>query len=239
MATFQIQDIVERAASQADMEGNFVEPEEWLRWYRPEARSLDLFLLRSGYTQSRPVTATANPAANYEITTGDGMLAVLGVFEVRDNKFRPLVYQTPAEFYDFDPASPAGRDTGDAKYFTVERGAGDINVVLKPLPTSGTYKALFYPDSGSTGLTALTDPVDWPLGFEERIVLSLAIRALTKEDSDTSAVERLLNKEESRIENVCFGMNYGDGARIRNVDGRDRGWKSTMVYGPWESWIWL
>lgn len=234
MAAFTIQELVERAADQADMEGNFVEPTTWLQWYRNEARSLDLFTLRSGYTQVRPTSEPAD--GQYTFSLPDAK-AVLGVYETRNGLFRRLKYQPPADFYVMDLGA-ASRPRGEALYYTVENTNGGVNIVLNPLPTTGSYVALYHLDVGAS-ITALTDVVNWPLGFEERVVLGMAIRAAVKEDSDTTALEKLYKSESDRIEELCFGMNYGDAARIRNVDNQDRGWSKSMVYGPWDSWLWL
>jgi hypothetical protein len=156
---------------------------------------------------------------------------------VRDGRYRALQYQAPVDFTRQDNASPA--DTGDAHYYTIltDPASDNLAVHLYPKPSTGTYRCLYM--AGATPVTALTDSVRWPMGFEERLVLGMARRALMKENSDTRQVETLMVEQDRIIEEFCWSRNIAEAPTVRNVDRTRRGWQSYMMYGPYESWYWL
>lgn len=239
MPSMTLQSIIDRAAAIADMDGDFVTPQTWVDWYNVEARALALFIARSGWVYN--MTESQDNSSDYTITVPDEPLAILGVYEVRDGYYRPLLPQTQAEFTRQDPDnSPV---TGDAQFYcaTMADLGDDLTISLYPLPTSGTYRALFYRNVADATVAdlELADTAQWPLGFEERIVLGMAKRALIREESDTRAVERLIAEQEQRIEEFCWNRLAADAPMIRNTDKVKRGWYPTMQFGRYESWYWL
>lgn len=243
MPNFLVQDIVDRACAIADMRGNFVKPEQWLAWYNNGAKALDLLILRSGWVQNTLSSQDNDVDYTISLTNPDSESgpphAVLGVYEVRDGRFRPLKFRSPAEFALQDLDNPSV--TGTANYYTITSGNwdDDLTIHMFPQPTSGTYRALFW--SMHPTADALDDEVTWPLGFEEYIVLFMARRALIKENSETRQVDDELGAESQRIEEICWDRNAAQAPTIRNVDKAERGWgwQENMAYGPWESWYWL
>lgn len=228
MPAFTVQALIDRAAAIADMHDGFVTPEQWLAWLNTESRALELFVVRSGWIE--PQTATVDASGG--TITVPNPLAIVGVYEVRDGRYRALTYKSPADFN-------RSTDTGDAHYFTITSASGDDNltVTLYPTPSSGTYRCLYM--AGATPVTAVTDTVRWPMGFEERIVLGMARRALVKENSDSRQIETLVVEQDRVIEEFCWSRAIADSPTVRNVDQDKRGWQSTMLYGPYESWYWL
>lgn len=238
MPSITVQSIVDRAAAAADMSGDFVTPAQWLAWYNSEARALEFFIARAGWVlnAASTVDATGSPltatllAANYP-------LAVLGAYEVCDGRYRPLRFKSQIDFVRQDYSAAA--DTGDAHSFTLlsSSSSDDLIVQFYPQPSSGTYRVLYL--AGRAPVTALTDSVNWPLGWEERIVLGLARRALIKEESDVRKIEQMMVEQDVIIEEFCWNRNAAESPRVRNVDRVDRGWTDQMQYGPYESWCWL
>ena len=235
MPAFTVQQIIDRAAAIADMDGNFVTPAQWLAWFNPEQRALELFTARSGWVHDLATTVDAD--ANYTITLTGVPLAVLGVYEVRDNRYRPLKFQNQVDFSRQPYSTPA--DTGDAHYYSIvtNSGSDSVQVQLYPKPTSGTYRCLYL--TGRAVATAITDSYYWPLSWEERIVLGLARKALIKEESDSRPIEKLMAEQDAVIEEFCWNRVLAESPRVRNVDRTDRGWQDEMTYGPYESWYWL
>lgn len=223
------------------MDGNFVKPREWTSWFNTEARALDTFMLRAGYTGQQPQAAANTPGDYTGISTGDA-LVVIGAYELKDGRYRKLKYTSPVDFFRYDLLGDT-QPTGTAARYSVLRQDDSYSVKLDPLPTSGTYVVLYY-SSNSVSLDDTTDtlpnqPYIWTFGAEERIVLGMAKRALVKENSDTSQIDDLILAEERRLEELIWSMNFSDGARVRNVDRDDRGWSDSPHLGTWESWIWL
>ncbi len=99
-----------------------------------------------------------------------------------------------------------------------------------------------------TGTTAGgLDPVDfgvalsvaYPMGWEERIVLGMARRALIKEESSTSAIDSEIALWESRIEEACWSRVLSEAPSVRNTDYRHYGWSDRYVLPPYTSWTWI
>lgn len=233
MPAFTVQTLIDRAAAIADMHDGFVTPAQWIAWLNTESRALELFVVRSGWIEPQ---ATTVDAVSYTITVPNP-LAIIGVYEVRDGRYRPLKYQNQVDFTRQAYGSPA--DTGTAHYYTVQSNASDdtLGVQMYPKPTSGTYRCLYM--AGATPATAVTDSVRWPMGFEERIVLGMARRALMKENSDTRQVETLMVEQDRVIEEFCWSRTIAESPVVRNTDRTKRGWQPDMMYGPYESWYWV
>lgn len=233
MPAFTVQTLIDRAAAIADMHGDFATATQWISWLNTESRALELFVVRSGWVE--PNAATVD-AASYVITVPNP-LAILGVYEVRDGKYRPLTYKSQPDFVQQDNASPG--TTGDAYYYTAISSSSDDNITVHmyPKPTSGTYRCLYL--AGATPVTALTDSVRWPMGFEERIVLGMARHALVKENSDSRQIEQLMVEQDRTIEAFCWSRNLVNSPTVRNTDKINRGWFDYMTYGSFESWLWL
>lgn len=235
MPAFTVQQLIDRAAAIADMHDNFVTPAQWCRWYDIEARALELFIARSGWVQD---LAATSDAVSGTITLTGVPLAVLGVYEVRDGRYRALKFQNQVDFTRQSYSSPA--DTGDAHYYTVltSNSSDDVTIQFYPKPASGTYRALYLAGRTDSPVTEASS-VRWPLGWEERIVLGMAEKALTKEESDTRPIEKLIAREEQTIEEFCWSRQMANSAHVRNIDRTERGWSDDMTFGPYESWYWL
>lgn len=233
MPAFTVQDIVDRAAAAADMHGDFVTAAQWLAWYKVEHRALELFVARSGWVTN---LASTVDASSFTITV-PAPFAILGVYEVRDSKYRPLKFQNQVDFTKQAYSSPA--ETGDAYTYSLltSTTTDDVTIHMFPKPTSGTYRCLYIPTS--TLPTALTSSITWPLGWEERIVLGMARRALEKEESDSRFIQKQMAEWDSVIEEFCFARQLADAPRVRNVDYNERGWLDSMFTGSYEAWHWF
>src|SRR5512139_1488436 len=110
MRAFTVQQLIDRAAAIADMHDSFVTPAQWLAWYNTEARALELFIARSGWVIN--LASSVDAGASYTATITGAPLAILGVYEVRDGRYRPLKFQNQVDFTRKNVA--AATDTGDA-----------------------------------------------------------------------------------------------------------------------------
>lgn len=74
----------------------------------------------------------------------------------------------------------------------------DSNIVLYPTP-SGVYPLVLYYVPMLPLLVDPSDTVNFPNGYERYVVLSAAVKALKKEESDTRDLERELGTLEAKI----------------------------------------
>lgn len=220
----------------ANMHDSFVTEPEWLQWLNTEIRALDLLCARAGYVLPS-ATSTVVSTAPYTITVTGELLAVLGVWEVVDTRYRRLALQNPIDFVQQDGTT--GLVTGPAlKYSATRVAASDSHTIaLWPRPTSGTYIALTLPIS--TLATDLSTSLWYPLGFEEYLVLKLARRALIKENSEVTSVESLLREQMQMIEEACWSRQLGEAPSVRNTDDVNRHWDTYPVWPSADRWAWL
>jgi hypothetical protein len=231
MASTTVTEIIERAQAAADMHDNFVTSTQWLRWLNVEYRALALFILRSGYVFTENTeTITANGSLTYEFNEP---LVILGVYEYKDQRYRRIEHS--------DMMDGAGNidevTTGPARFFRVYQAAsGKVGMQLWPIPQSGTYKVrkVVIPVA-----VTLTDSIELPAGFEERLVLGLARRALAKEESSTAEISRQVDEADRYIEEMCFDRVMAAHQSVRNVDKVERGWFPYPQYPTRERWYWI
>lgn len=235
MPAFTVQQLIDRAAAQADMHDNFVTPAQWVAWYNAEARALELFIARSGWVSN--LASSVDAGVTYTASVSTAALAVLGAYEVVNGKYRPLKFQNQVDFTHQNVA--AATSTGPAHSYAIlsSDSSDTLTVHFYPQPTSGTYRVLYL--AGRTPATTVASSAFWPLGWEERIVLGMARRALIKEESDPRKIEQMMAEQDALIEEFCWNRNFGSAPLIRNVDGVQRGWSDEMSYGTYESWHWL
>lgn len=235
MPVFTVQNIIDRAVSAADMHDLFVTPTEWLAWFNAERQALDILSARSGWVLNRVSTTTIPGAATYAHPTE--VMAIIGVWEAEPGgRFRPIV---PRDYVSNFVQSSVGPFTGPAVFYSaVTDDSGQTTFTFYPRPTSGNYIIAFL-DATPTA-TAVTDSVRFPMGIEERLVLGMARRALDKEESETSAIEKRVAREEQRVEEVAASKLFAYGAKVRDVDLSERGWGlNGFEIPPSATWLWL
>lgn len=235
MPTFTVLELVDRAKAAADMLDDFVTPAQWEAWVAVERMSLERLIMQAGYVLTEAVvTINANGATSYPLTGGGDLLAILAVYEVVDGRYRRI---RSDDIFD----GKAGRDTADtgfASRFRVKQGApGELEIAFYPRPTTGTFHVVYIPAPEAAGLN---DPVSYPLGWEERIVLGLARRALAKEETVNPSIEAEIRRIEEHIEETAWNRMYASsGARVRNVDKVERNWFDSPEVPARDYWVLL
>jgi hypothetical protein len=232
MPAITVQNMIDRAAAIADQHDDFVTPEQWLAWVNAEVRALDIFLARNGWIQQGPL-ATEVTSAPYSAVLPAETMCVLGVWEVDGGRYRRLRYSDTVSSRFQNPTN--GPIVGAAREFWIERNDDEMTVRLFPRPTSGAYICLSI--TSTLGVTILADVLNYPLGFDELIVLKLARKALVKEESNTSAVERLIAQEEQRIEEICWNSVLAESPRVRRAERS--GWEREPLYPEARAWAWV
>lgn len=235
-------ELVARAKAIADMHDNFVTPDEWMYWARQERLALDYLMARSGWTQAvTQTTVTTTGAGNYTLTMP---LAVVAVYESSTQGLRRLRYNNAVDFAKQVPGSTLV--VGPAAEYSLRlspTSPGSLTLNFFPEPAAGgTYLVAYIPLPNPLALTATTGydtSVVYPMGWEERIVVGMAKRALVKEESDTSAVDRMIAEWNAEIERAVTNMVLSEAPRIRDTDTQIYGWDRDIYYPPSIQWRWF
>lgn len=105
------------------------------------------------------------------------------------------------------------RLTGDVSDST---GAYTPVLYLRPMPTvSGTLSVFYVPHAPV--LNADTDVWDGFNGWEEYVIVDVAIKALEKEESDTTALQHRLARLTKRIQGLAPSRDQSFPERVRDV----------------------
>lgn len=228
-------ELVDRAAAAADMHDNFITPAQWMHWASQENLALALFLARSGWTQNvKTTTITVTGAEAGAFPLGGTapflkVLAIVAVHQVRDTLVRPIHLVNSVDFLRQTPG--ANRYTGDPVEYRATWDQDSDSVVLNffPEPPAGTVIQVSYVPE-PLRLTLETPPsgyassVKYPMGWDERIVLGMARRALDKEESDSTVIQRQMRELDVVIEEAVWDRILAGNKTVRNRDHDMRGW---------------
>lgn len=240
MPTITTQTLVDRARAAADMHDNFVTDAEWMSWATQERMALDLLLARSGWVQdydtvTYTVTGTENGVFDFGLTS---VMAVIGVWESGTAGVRRLQLEDSVNF--FRQLNGSTIAVGHPKSYRVKANNDALSFNFWPTPSTGTVLVALYIDHPATlSLSGGTTSVIYPMGWEERIVLGMARKALEKEESDSTPILRRMKEMESQIEELCWSRVTAEAPSVRNVDLDTRGWTDRFVFPPWQQWAWL
>lgn len=242
MPTITTAELVERAMAAADMHDNFVTQRQWMYWASQERMALDLFIARSGWTQAFATeTITVASAAAGEFTLTANMMAIVAVHEVTSQGVRRLQFSDVANFLH---VQPGGNQRGHSEFYRAKWSGDTLVVNLYPEPTNGeTYLVTYLPHPSRLTLDAVpatgyANSVSYPMGWEDRIVLGMARRALDKEESDSTSIQRQILQMDQQIEQLCWDRVMGDGPSVISSDAERRGWTDRMSYPPAVGWWW-
>lgn len=237
MPTTQTQVLIDRARAASDMHDNFVTDAEWVYWATQERMALDLFLARSGWAidfTTLPYTVTGLEAGVFDFGL-TSVMAIVGIWESSSQGVRRLKYEDSVNFYrQTDGASP---HTGHPSSYRVRARNDGLLVNFWPTPTTGSTLVVVY--MAHPQAITLVGSVSYPMGWEERIVLGMARRALEKEESDSTPILRQIREMDSQIEQLCWNRVMSESPSIRNVDLDTYGWTDRFHFPPWQSWAWL
>jgi len=236
--------LVERAKAAADMHDNFVTPKQWMYWATQERMSLDLFIARAGWTQDFETdgfTVTGSEGGDFNLTFD--LMAIVAVHQRHTNgQVRRLRLSDTASFLRQAPGTTVV--SGNAQEYRVRRVADSVQLQLYPAPVAGeVYLVTYLPHPlpltlDSSPATGYANSVHYPMGWEERIVLGLARRALDKEESDSTPVQRQIGAMNQEIEQLCWDRVTSDAPSIINRDMDMRGWVDRISYPNPIGWWW-
>lgn len=202
MATTAYTEMIDRAKQAADMHDGFPSTATWLYFLNAELNKLWVRLIRSGYPPTVTYTAvTATGATSYTITEPSAVIAVYGTKTSGANTqyfnipVKRVWQQTRirASTYPYEVYLSSAIDTGL------------LNIKFFPNPPSGTFYVVNVPKplkviSGTPVAGVSGNSVILPFGWEERIVLGMAQRALAKEETTNPAIEREISAVDEQID---------------------------------------
>lgn len=241
MADVTYAELRDRARSIADMrDSDFVTPTDWLRWANQEKNALDVFIARNGIilAEAREDFVAGTDIDQFGQATMNEPVAVLGVYEIDSGGyFRRLRSSDQMDGAGFRVFSSQVSNGPAEIYRVFQNSGGQITFEFYPIPTSGNYRAYIIPTAAPLALDA--DEVNYPMGWEERIVLGMAKRALTKEESPIAHIDALIREMDQRIEEAAWNRLFAANQRVRNVDKVERGWTSLPLIPTREYWYFV
>lgn len=205
--------IIARAKARSDMEGSsFVDDGEWAAWANSEYKQLYDFIAQHPenrlYLTSFESQLVAGQA-DYTVTptTGNPIYRISGVdIKLSDGGYYPM---TVSGWNDRQENTSVYRHAARHRYAYQLMGratTGAPIVRINPTPYSAdTFRVWYTPVAGDIS----DDNIIELFGWDEYIILGMAIRALTKEESDTSALRLDKQNEAARINQAIQSMNQG------------------------------
>lgn len=233
MPSYTGTELIARAMAAADMHDNFVTATTWLQWASLERYALELFMARSGWPTdlaTGTITVVGTEAGEFTVPSDPDMLAVVAVHHSSSDGLRRLEYSDTVTFLRQLPAAPS--QTGEPDYYRVKRDNDGITFNFYPNPTIGTSVLVTYIPM-PIRLVAVANTVNYPMGWEERIVLGMARRALAKEESDTSDMRAQIKEIEQQIEELAWNRVMSESPKIRNSDD------FSLSLPSRDNWAWI
>jgi hypothetical protein len=230
MPAFTVDELVRRAKSKADMHDDFIQSQEWLDRFNNANLQFERMRIGRGYISNNITeNITITGALQYPISDP---LAILAIFEFDTARFRYIPFADPI----YGGLRRGVADLGPAKEARVyQNTAGITTVEFWPIPQVGNNYGVIVVEQ-PTRKTLFTDTVNIPNGWEDWIVCHMAIDAMAKEESENPALEKIMARVESFVEESVFERMFA-GARVRNVDKQERGWTKEPFIPDASRWM--
>jgi hypothetical protein len=181
-------EIRQRARDRADKQGDHIDDAEWTRLIDASYCELYELLASSGLNYFE---------ATQSITT-DGTATV----DCPDDYFQTIGIDRGdgSDGIELDPIDVRQRHKYGSGHEALAYRIVNNTITFYPTPSTGrTYTHLYIPAAASLVDADDDTEIDGVSGWEELIVVQVAIKALHKEESDTSALERAEQKLLARI----------------------------------------
>lgn len=194
-------EIIDRAKAAADMSDGFPSNTTWMYWLNAELKKLWVELIRSGYPPEVSYESiTADGSSQYDI---DEPSAVIAVYGLRNSGSVGRYFRIPVKHVWQQIKTSTNSYPYECYIVPNHTTEGKIGIRFQPNPTSGTYFVVSIPQpkkivTGTPGPTE-SNSVYLPFGWEERIVLGMARRALAKEETVNPMIEKEINEVDDQI----------------------------------------
>ena len=225
-----VQTVLDKIRSEADMVGStFITDAEFLTWIAASHFELyDILVQKFGdnyFVSSANITTTT--AEEYSLATD--FYKLLGV----DLKLS----STEDSYITLFPFQFAERNKYAVPNFQTFYGITNLRYRLNgsklwftPKPMAGQTIRYFYIPR-LTAITATTDNIDGVSGWEEYIVVDCCIKALQKEESDTSVFLARKAALLRRIEEAAENRDAGSPATVSDVQHKNNWWPNAGGLG--------
>jgi len=237
MASVNVSEIITRAQQAADMDDDFISQSTWLYWANVEYKKLWNRMARSGYPWAVVETSiTITGALQYNTSEPVAIVGFRGATTTGKYFRIPIVH----------PANLTGANitiTGVPKMVAVTHDPTNLGneLVIRfwPTPTSSTQGGITMLAIDKPKKLVLTAPggdeatnVRLPNGFEERIVLGMARRALGKEETINPAIEAEIRDVDTFIDNSISSYLLRDQPTVHDVNEPTHG-----LLPPYTDWF--
>lgn len=216
--TFTLANLRTAAKERADMESTaFIADAEWDRYLSSSYTALYDMLVKAQpdfYMHSETLTGVSG-TSDYDLAANYYGTVSIDYFDSGTNTYRELRYIQGTERNDYSYDSGNGPSIG---YHFVYNNTtpSDYMVRLLPSPATGeSYRHLYI--VAPADLTDDADVVDGVAGWEEIIILEAAIKALSKEESPTGALERQLDRIYRRVEEMVENRTMGQAGHVTDA----------------------
>lgn len=202
--------LITRIRDVADLvnDGNITDA-EMIRYISASYTWLYDILVSKGLHYFESTDTTVADGINTQFALPDDFYAALAVhFQYETNRWRSLPEHMLQEVAALDH-----RDSAEAYSYRVVGG----NLELLPRPASGkTYRLLYVP--APADLDAAGDAVDGVSGWEELIVIDVAITCRIKQETQVIDLERRLARMLARVEEAAEHRSLSSTRRVTDVD---------------------
>ena len=230
MATVNVSELITRAQQAADMEDDFISQSTWLYWANVEYKKLWTRIARMGYpVQYLEESINWTGALQYNITEPTAIVGVFG-FTSTGQRYR-IPVKHPA---DLKYSGNARKGVPVECHIKSEALTNGIIIQFWPVPQSGSCVVGLIEKPKKLVLSApISDEsitLNFPMGWEERIVLGMARRALGKEETTNPAIEREINEMDEVIDNHCSSYLLSEQPTVKDMNELDAG---MVRFGDW------
>lgn len=196
-----------RVRQMADMENSiFISDSELLHYINDSAKKLYDILVSANEDYSTILTT-------FSIASGNTSTLPSTCYKVRG-----LDYQSGSDWIPMRRFQFTERENYNTRANTTERRYRIIKDSLYILPedrANGDYRLWYVPEHVDLALDA--DTLDGKNGFEEYVILDVAMKCKIKEESDTKDLERARNEALVRVTTMSQERDYGGPDRIADV----------------------
>lgn len=218
-----VSSVITLAKQRADMENtSFVSDAEWVTYADLSYRKFYNLIttLYEDYNVSYQDYTTTGQQAEYTLPTGFLKIRLVELYGVTP---RPL---TLREWTLSEKNRLAYSVTGYPIRFSVYGNT----LRLMPDP-QGAYQVRVWYIPTATAVTSDAQSIEVYNGFDEYIAIDMAIRALTKEESNTDRLERERDRMERMLEETMRGRDAGQPRTMTDIERQNDGSLYPFVWG--------